>query len=90
MQLISKGDTTMNVNKLTEKQKSLRYAISVDFDCMRDAEYTLQEALDWFKTDECAEVYDGDIVKGIYKPTNENFLEVVNEVCLYCKYDKKW
>ena len=80
----------MDVNKLTEKQKSLRYAISVDFDCMRDSEYTLQEALDWFKTDECAENYDGDIVKGIYKPTNENFLDVVNEVCLYCKYYKKW
>lgn len=77
----------MNTNKLTEKQKSLRYAISVDFDCMRDSEYTLQEALDWFKTDECAEAYD--VVKGIYKLTNENFLDVVNEVCLYCKYDKK-
>lgn len=80
----------MNVNKLTEEQKGLRYAISVDFDCMRDSNYTLKEALDWFKSDECTEAYDGNIVDYIYKPTNEIFLDVVNEVCLHCGYDKNW
>lgn len=49
----------MKTNELTDKQKGLRYSISVDFECMNDADYTKQSALDWFKTDECKEAYDG-------------------------------
>lgn len=80
----------MKTNELTDKQKGLRYSISVDFECMNDADYTKQSALDWFKTDECKEAYDGYIVNGIYEPTNENFLDVVKEVYFDCGYDKNW
>lgn len=80
----------MNVNELTDKQKSLRYSISIDFECMNEKGYTKGSALDWFKTDECKDAYDGYIVNGIYEPTNEKFLDVVKEVYLHCGYDNKW
>nr|DAR57138.1 MAG TPA: hypothetical protein [Caudoviricetes sp.] len=80
----------MNTNELTDKQKSLRYSISIDFECMNEKGYTRESALDWFKTDECEEAYDGYIVNGIYEPTNENFSDVVKEVFFDCGYYKKW
>ena len=80
----------MKTNELTDKQKSLRYSISIDFECMNEKGYTRESALDWFKTDECEEAYDGYIVNGIYEPTNGNVLDVVKEVYDYCGYHKKW
>lgn len=84
------GDTTMTTKELTQKQKSIRYAISVDFDCMRDGDYSKEDALAWFSSEECLEAYDGEIVDSIYTPTNENFLDIVKEVYLHCGYDKNW
>ena len=55
---------------------------------MNEKGYTRESALDWFKTDECEEAYDGYIVNGIYEPTNENFSDVVKEVFFDCGYYK--
>ena len=70
----------MKKNDIMNKKNHLRYAICVDFECMNDQGYTKEEALAWFKTEECTEAYDGTIIDGIYKPTGENFLDVVEEV----------
>lgn len=80
----------MTTKELTQKQKSIRYAISVDFDCMRDGDYSKEDALAWFSSKECLEAYDGEIVDNIYTPTNEKFLDIVKEVYLHCGYDKNW
>lgn len=74
-----------SIKNFTTEQKArefatLRYAICVDFECMNDQGYTKEEALAWFKTEECTEAYDGTIIDGIYKPTGENFMDVVEEV----------
>lgn len=44
--------TTKELTQLTQKQKSIRYAISVDFDCMRDSDYCKEDALAWFSSEE--------------------------------------
>lgn len=38
----------MTTKELTQKQKSIKYAISVDFDCMRDGDYSKEDALSVF------------------------------------------
>lgn len=72
------------MNHLTSKQRTLRYSISIDFECMRDNGYSKEKALDWFSSKECWEdSYDGEVQDGIYIPTSEKFLDVVKEVSCF-------
>lgn len=68
------------MKKLKERKDLVRYAISVDFDCMFENGYTSGQAISWFESKECKEAYEGNIKGGVYIPTGENFLGIVNEV----------
>lgn len=67
------------IEAMEKAQMRLRYAIHCDLDVMVEGSYTQQQCLDWFASDNAAEVYELKDGKDIH--TGEVLLDVVKE-CL--------
>lgn len=63
---------------LSRKQNLLRYSITVDIEAPLSMGEKIEDAIKWFSSEECAEIYG--LENGIYPETEEKIIDVVNEV----------
>lgn len=63
---------------LSRKQNLLRYSICVDMEVALSMGEKIEDAINWFSSEECDEIYGLD--NGIYPETGEKIMDVVNEV----------